>query len=47
MHAERAGARAAWIIGALAGAFAVPLALGEPFWQTVDDAFMVMIAMRS
>jgi hypothetical protein len=35
--------RAAWIAAALAAAFLAPLAFGQPYWQTVDDAIMAMV----
>ena len=36
--------RGAWITAGLIAAFAVPLALGQPYWQENDDAFMAMVA---
>lgn len=36
--------RGAWIIAGLVAAFLVPLALGQPYWQENDDAFMAMVA---
>lgn len=36
--------RCAWIAAGLVAAFAVPLALGQAYWQTNDDAFMAMVA---
>lgn len=36
--------RAAWLGAALVAAFALPLGLGQPYWQEIDDAFMAMVA---
>jgi hypothetical protein len=37
-------ARAAWLAAGLVAAFALPLGLGQPYWQEVDDAGMAMVA---
>jgi hypothetical protein len=37
-------ARAAWLAGAVVAALALPLGLGEPYWQEIDDAAMAMVA---
>ena len=36
--------RGAWIAAGLVAAFAVPLALGQAYWQENDDGFMAMVA---
>src|SRR5688500_3489159 len=33
-----------WIAAGLVAAFALPLVLGQPYWQENDDAFMAMVA---
>src|SRR5688572_15151142 len=35
--------RCAWIAAGLVAAFAVPLALGQAYWQENDDGFMAMV----
>jgi hypothetical protein len=44
MSTLAAGRRAGWVGAALIMAFAVPILLARPYWQTVDDAFMAMVA---
>lgn len=36
--------RGLWLAGALAAAFALPLGVGRPYWQAIDDVFMTMVA---